>query len=245
VESKRPYVMSIAGYDPSGGAGVLADVKVFEQHKVYGFAVITSNTIQNDSEVKAIDWIAIDDIKKQIDVILEKFNVDVFKIGIVENSKMFLSLVKHVHEKNPSVKIVWDPILKSTSGFKLFEHNELIENLLKGIYLITPNLPEFEKLFGSAEKALEISKHTAVYLKGGHNNHAQKGIDELFYNGEKTVFHPEVKEVYSKHGSGCILSSAIAANIALGFDLRTACKKAKTYTELKLSSNKTLLAYHH
>lgn len=237
--------MSIAGYDPSGGAGVLADVKVFEQHKVYGFAVITSNTFQNDSEVKAIDWITINDIKKQIDVILEKFDVNVFKIGIVEDSKMFFDLVKHVHAKNPEVKIIWDPILKSSSGFELFEHKETIEDLLKGIYLITPNLPEFEKLFGNEEKALEISKQTAVYLKGGHNNHAQKGVDELFYKGEKTIFRPEAKDVSSKHGSGCILSSAVAANIALGLDLKTACEKAKTYTETRLSSNKSLLAYHH
>ena len=237
--------MSIAGFDPSGGAGVLADIKVFEQHKTYGFAVITSNTFQNDSEVKAIEWISIDDIKKQIDVILKKFKVDVFKIGIIENENMFLQLKNHVMKKDSKIKIVWDPILSSTSGFKFFKHQKPLEELLDGIYLITPNLPEFEKLIGDEEKAFEISNTTAIYLKGGHNNHLQKGVDELFIGGVKTVFKPKTKEVSNKHGSGCILSSAIAANLALGFDLITACKKAKAYTEKKLSSNKTLLAYHH
>jgi hydroxymethylpyrimidine/phosphomethylpyrimidine kinase len=237
--------MSIAGYDPSGGAGVLADVKVFEQHKVYGFAVITSNTLQNDSEIKAIDWIPVEDIIKQIDVILEKFEVTVFKIGIVEDSQMLIELKKHVLSKNPETKIIWDPVLMSSSGFKVFANDATLKELLENIYLVTPNLPEFEKLFGSSEKAFEISATTAVYLKGGHNEHAQKGVDELFFKGEKITFHPEGKDISSKHGSGCILSSSIAANIALGMDIKEACKKAKAYTEHKLSSNKSLLAYHH
>jgi hydroxymethylpyrimidine/phosphomethylpyrimidine kinase len=237
--------MSIAGYDPTGGAGVLADIKVFEQHKTYGFAVITSNTFQNDSEVKHVDWISIEDIKKQMDVILNKFKVDVFKIGILENEKMLLEVKDHVLKKDPELKIVWDPILSSTSGFDFFKYKTPVKELLKGIYLITPNLPEFEKLFTNENNALEISEQTAIYLKGGHNEHSEKGVDELFSKGKRIVLKPKTTEVSSKHGSGCILSSAIAANLALGNDLLSSCKKAKIYTEKKLASNNTLLAYHH
>jgi hydroxymethylpyrimidine/phosphomethylpyrimidine kinase len=237
--------MSIAGYDPSGGAGVLADIKVFEQHKTYGFAVITSNTFQNDSEVKHVDWISIEDIKKQMEVILNKFKVDVFKIGIVENEKMFVALKEFVLKKNSKIKIIWDPILSSTSGFDFFKYRTPVKELLKGIYLITPNLSEFEKLFGNEETAIEISKQTSIYLKGGHNNHSEKGVDELFSEGNRIILKPKTTEVSRKHGSGCILSSSIAANLALGNDLLSSCKKAKAYTEKKLASNKTLLAYHH
>lgn len=245
MEHKRPYVMSIAGYDPSGGAGVLADIKVFEQHKTYGFAVITSNTFQDDEKVSSVEWIPIDDIKKQADVILNKFKVAVFKIGIMKDMDMFLQLKEHVCEKDPFVKIVWDPILASTSGFKFLEGKHSIETLLECVHVVTPNLPEFKELFGHEEKALKLSHKTAIYLKGGHHEHAQKGIDELFYKGEKIVFRPSGHHVSSKHGSGCILSSSIAANLALGKELKEACELAKAYTEKTLASNKTLLAYHH
>jgi len=237
--------MSIAGYDPSGGAGVLADVKVFEQHKTYGFAVITSNTFQDDEKVNSVEWIPVEDIKKQIDVIVNKFKVDVFKIGIVKDTNMFLELKEHVLKKDPLIKMVWDPVLSSTSGFKFLEGEQPITDLLANVYLITPNLPEFQELFGHEEKALELSWKTAVYLKGGHNDHAQRGVDELFLKGERIVLKPGAKHVSSKHGSGCILSSAIAANLALGKELEEACRNAKAYTEKTLASNKTLLAYHH
>lgn len=243
-DTSRPYVMSIAGYDPSGGAGVLADVKVFEQHKTYGFAVITSNTLQDDAEVKAISWISINDIKKQIDILLNKFPVTVFKIGIVENDLMLIEIKDHIISRIPNPKIIWDPILVASSGYKVFNNSSSIEELLDGIYCITPNLPEFNELIQTEENALEISKTMAIYLKGGHNTE-QIGVDELFLNKEKIIYNPNDANVSSKHGSGCILSSAIAANLALGKILIDACQSAKIYTEERLASNKSLLAYHN
>jgi hydroxymethylpyrimidine/phosphomethylpyrimidine kinase len=235
--------MSIAGYDPSGGAGVLADVKVFEQHRTYGFAVITSNTFQDDSEVKDIIWISISDIKKQIDVILDKFPVNIFKIGIVENSTILCEIKAHILQKNPNAKIIWDTVLAASSGFKTFENKNVLHELINGMYCITPNLPEFIELIGSEPNAFTISETTAVYLKGGHSDN--KGVDELYYKGEKKIFGPKTTEVRAKHGSGCILSSAIAANLALGKELKEACSLAKNYTEERLASNSTLLAYHN
>jgi hydroxymethylpyrimidine/phosphomethylpyrimidine kinase len=243
-ELNRPYVMSVAGYDPSGGAGVLADVKVFEQHKTYGFAVITSNTFQDDADVKEIKWMPIGDIKKQIDVILNKFPVSIFKIGIVENSKMLMDIKDHIISKTPNPKIIWDPILAASSGYKVFDNTTSLHELLNGIYCITPNLPEFNELIETDEKALKISKTVAIYLKGGHNTE-NKGVDELYSNKEKVIFNPNTTEVSSKHGSGCILSSAIAANLALGKNLIESCQNAKLYAEERLASNKSLLAYHN
>jgi hydroxymethylpyrimidine/phosphomethylpyrimidine kinase len=240
----RPYVMSIAGYDPSGGAGVLADVKVFEQHKTYGFAVITANTFQDDADVKEINWMPLTDIKKQIDVILNKFPVSIFKIGIVENSKMLLDIKDHIISKTPNSKIIWDPILIASSGYQVFENTASLSELLDGIYCITPNLSEFTELIKTEENALAISKTVAVYLKGGHNPE-NKGVDELYFNKEKILFNPGTIEVSTKHGSGCILSSALAANLALGKNLIESCQNAKLYAEERLASNKSLLAYHN
>jgi hydroxymethylpyrimidine/phosphomethylpyrimidine kinase len=236
--------MSVAGYDPSGGAGVLADVKVFEQHKTYGFAVITSNTFQDDTDVKEIKWIPLADIKKQIDVILNKFPVSIFKIGIVENSKMLMDIKDHIISKTPNPRIIWDPILVASSGYKIFNNTTSLHELLDGIYCITPNLPEFNELIKTEENALKISKNVAIYLKGGHNRE-NKGVDELYSNKEKVILNPITAEVSSKHGSGCILSSALAANLALGKNLIESCQSAKLYAEERLASNKSLLAYHN
>ena len=243
-ELNRPYVMSIAGYDPSGGAGVLADVKVFEQHKTYGFAVITANTFQDDADVKEIKWMPLTDIKKQIDVILNKFPVSIFKIGILENSKVLLDIKDHIISKTPNSKIIWDPILIASAGYEIFENTTSLQELLDGIYCITPNLPEFTELIKTEENAMAISKTAAIYLKGGHNSE-NKGVDELYFNEEKILFNPGTIEVSSKHGSGCILSSALAANLALGKNLMESCQNAKLYAEERLASNKSLLAYHN
>lgn len=240
----RPYVMSIAGYDPSGGAGVLADIKVFEQHRTYGFAIITSNTFQNDKTVKDIHWLPVSDIIKQMDIILDSFNVPVFKIGILENEVMLTAIKNHILKRNVEAKIIWDPVLKASSGFKISDFGKSIDKVLDGIYVITPNLPEFNQLIGSDTKAREISERTAIYLKGGHNTD-NVGVDELIVKGEKINLLPYQTNLKSKHGSGCILSSAIAANLALRYELEKACRLAKVYTENKLASNNTLLAYHH
>jgi hydroxymethylpyrimidine/phosphomethylpyrimidine kinase len=242
--NQRPFIMSIAGYDPSGGAGVLADIKAFEQHKAYGFAVITSNTFQNDKEVKAINWLPVYDILKQIDVITDKFQVDIFKIGIVNSSDTFIKIKTHILNKNPDARIIWDPILESSSGFTIFEMTHSIKEILNSVYLVTPNVPEYMKLIKDEELAIEISEHTAIYLKGGHFKE-NPGLDILYNKKQKSFFEPEQMPVTSKHGSGCILSSSIGANLAFNYSLDEACKKAKHYTEKALSSNTSLLAWHY
>jgi hydroxymethylpyrimidine/phosphomethylpyrimidine kinase len=243
MQTPRPYVMSIAGFDPSGGAGVLADIKTFEQLKVYGLGVITANTFQTDISVQRVDWLPIDDVLNQIDILLQRFDVDYFKIGIVRSGHDLTSIKEHIIRRRPGATIIWDPVLSSSSGYNFFTRHQPIEDLLKNISLVTPNLPEFACLFETEESAMKLSCHTLIYLKGGH--HQEKlGIDYLYSTQAKHVFEPKIEAVTGKHGSGCILSSAICAHFSLGHTATEACLKSKRYMEKVLSSNDILLGWH-
>jgi hydroxymethylpyrimidine/phosphomethylpyrimidine kinase len=247
--SKRIYLLSIAGFDPSGGAGVLADVKTFESNKVYGLGVISANTFQNDTEFKNVDWVSAEKIIEQITILQKRFEFEYVKIGLIENLETLDKIVCYLISKNANTKIIWDPILKASAGFEFHKQvdSALLEKIFKQLYIITPNMPE-ALLLGSfkdaTENAKQLSKYCHVFLKGGH---AEKkvGYDTLFLKeGKQFSFRPKTKNIFPKHGSGCVLSSAIVANLAKGEDLQRACLKAKQYTERILSSNKTLLGYH-
>lgn len=248
---ERPIVLSIAGVDPIGGAGLLADIKTFEQHKVYGLGVSTAQTLQTEDEFISIRWEKETDILQSIETMLSRYNVKAVKIGIVENIEVLEKIVSVIHHKNNSIKIVWDTVIKSSSGFdfwnKDFDIQRLYKTLLK-VHVITPNYNEALQLVGSAfdakEAAEKLSAYSNVLLKGGHNE-AEKGVDYLYTKNIAKRLEANTNEMFSKHGSGCVLSSAITANLALGADLFTACQKAKHYIEQFLSSNKSLLGYHH
>ena len=249
MTNSRPYVLSIAGFDPSGGAGILADIKTFENIGVYGFGVCSALTYQNDTEFIHVDWIDSDKIKEQILVLFKKFKIDFIKIGLIENFSVLLQLVKWIRSKNPEVKIIWDPILKASAGFEFHavkKHDTLIE-IFKNIDLLTPNIPEMKLLysFDDAEKnALEISKYCKVYLKGGHTQN-KIVTDILFTENKQIKFDSKKFNHNEKHGSGCVLSSSILANLATGKSIDDACNLAKKYTERFLLSNSTLLGYHN
>lgn len=245
----RPYVLSIAGFDPSGGAGVMADIKTFESNKVYGLGVISANTFQNDEEFKSIDWIPAEKIIEQIDLLKKRFEFEYVKIGLIESLDVLDKVISYLTSHFSHPKIIWDPIFKASAGFEFHKETDklLIEKICKELYLITPNVPEALQL-GTHTEAIENAKHLSqfchVFLKGGH---AEKkvGYDVLFLrDGKQFSFRPKMKNIFPKHGSGCVLSSAITANLAKGEDLHRACLKAKRYTEKVLSSNKTLLGFH-
>lgn len=240
----KPTVLSIAGFDPCGGAGILADIKTMEQNGVYGLGVITANTIQNEELVYDVKWEEPNYIVKQIDVLIKKYSIQWVKIGIIENSEVFSSIKAHLLTSNPEIRIIWDPVLKSSSGYPFFKNELVLEDLLKNVFLITPNLPEFNALFTSEQHALEVSAYCNVYLKGGHSSD-QKGVDHLFSNGKKIDFETKKGDLEAKHGSGCVLSSAITAALARGHVLSEACLSAKTYTEQFLASDRSLLGWHH
>lgn len=247
MPKERPCVLSIAGFDPSGGAGVLADIKTFEQHKVAGMGVITGLTFQNDSEFNGVKWIETNDIIKQIEILSRKFKFEYVKIGMIKDLETLASIISKLLVPNP--KLIWDPILKASAGFEIHKsfEKEKLNSILKSLFLITPNTYEVKILAGENDEmkaADKLSKYCNVFLKGGHNE-TQKGKDFLFMNNGK-VFPCKAQKISpnGKHGSGCVLSSAITANLALGNNLQRSCLKGKDYVTRFFMSNKTLLGYH-
>jgi hydroxymethylpyrimidine/phosphomethylpyrimidine kinase len=243
--SERPYVLSIAGFDPSAGAGLLADIKTFEQHKVYGLGICTGNTLQTDTEFFSIDWMKEDDILYQLQILLKRFSIAACKIGIIPSFGFLSRLVEVLRSFNSKMFIVFDPVLSATAGFEFhcLDDSGSFSDCFMGINLITPNYDEL-KLLTPSMQLDNILEHTSILLKGGHNRE-KIGTDILYHDGEVHEIIPFCKEVFDKHGSGCILSAAIAANMSLGNTLLESCTIAKDYTEKKLNSNSSLLAYHH
>ncbi|MFV5700517.1 hydroxymethylpyrimidine/phosphomethylpyrimidine kinase [Flavobacterium sp. XS2P12] len=250
MSANRPFVLTIAGFDPSGGAGILADAKTFEQHHVYGFAVNTGNTIQTENEFFEIEWTALDFVLKSLEKLFYNYTIKAVKIGIVPSLNYLKEIVSLVKKLSPKTKIVWDTVLKSTTDFDfiIIKNQAVLIEILEKIDLITPNYNEILQLSSEEIKAetiaVTLSKYCPVLLKGGHNPD-EIGVDYLYL--ENTIFKltPNNTLVFEKHGSGCVLSSAIAANIALGQDLKTACSNAKKYIETYLQSNQTKLGHHH
>ncbi len=249
MEANRPIVLSLAGLDPGAGAGLLADIKTFERHKVYALGICTAQTIQTAERFFSIRWEKTADVLEAVEQMLQHYDVKAVKIGIVENMEALDRIVSFIHHTNAAIKIVWDTVIKSTSGFDFWKgeiDKSKLENVLTKVFLITPNYNEIQQLSAVAdakEAASELSASCNVLLKGGHNK-KEEGTDYLFTQNKMEKLQPTVKEVFAKHGSGCVLSSAIAANLALDADILTACKNAKIYIENFLNSNETLSGYH-
>lgn len=247
---KRPIVLSIAGLDPSGGAGLLADIKTIEEHRVYGLGVCTAVTLQTESEFISIRWESREDIIKAVEKMLLHYTVSVVKIGVVENMTTLEKILNTIVEINKGIKIVVDPVIESTSGYSFWnpeKNGKKLLELLPYIFLITPNYHEMKAIYPSKnpeEGAFEIGKYCNVLLKGGHNQNEQ-GVDILFSKNNVHKICTGISNIYPKHGSGCILSSAIACNLALESDIKTSCESAKHYIEKILCGNESLLAYHH
>lgn len=245
----RPYILSIAGFDPSAGAGVLADVKTFEGIGVYGLAVSTATTIQTDLAFLDCDWENISVVKKQVETLLARFTFDVIKIGIVPSLAYLNELLEFILANIPQAKIVWDPVYQSSTGYQFIEqewNDKTLQAILQKVYLITPNANEacvFGKYESAVAAAKSLAKFCAVLLKGGHAEGVQS-TDVLYLNSNEFHFTNERLNGFSKHGSGCVLSSAIAAYLAKGEDLEVACSSGKKYIHSYLQSSNSLLGYH-
>lgn len=249
MSENRPFALTIAGLDPSGGAGILADIKTFEQHKVNGFAVITANTIQTEDTFYEIQWTDLSFVIRSIETLFLSYKISVVKIGIVPSAHYLNRILSTIKLLSPTTQIVWDPVLKSTTKFEFLsinDHSDL-NKIVSKIDLITPNYHEIEVLYpGFISKKLWLQNEipAPVLLKGGHNETAI-GTDHLFLKNEVFDLLPSDKKCFEKHGSGCVLSSAIASNLALNQTLLEACKNAKIYIEKYLSSTSTLIGYHY
>ncbi|MBU3129412.1 bifunctional hydroxymethylpyrimidine kinase/phosphomethylpyrimidine kinase [Clostridium tagluense] len=238
-------VLTIAGSDSCGGAGVQADLKSFSANGVYGMSVITAITAQNTMGVFAVQDLEKEIIVAQIDAIFTDIVVDAVKIGMVS----VISTIDAISEKLQQYKpknIVLDPVMISKSGYSLLKPESktaLIKNLIPLASLITPNVPEAEEILGEVHSeitsietvedmeraAKEIYKLgcKSVLLKGGH---IEGDAIDVFYDGKEiTHFKSERIPTKNTHGTGCTLSSAIAANLALGFSMKDAIKNSKEY----------------
>lgn len=249
MPKNRPFALSIAGFDPSGGAGVLADIKTFEQHQVNGFAITTANTIQTENMFLEIQWTDLSFVIRSIETLFLSYEISTVKIGIVPDLYYLNRILSSIKLLSPETKIVWDPVLKSSTKFEFIKINDdlILNEVLSKIDLITPNYDEIMILFPdfiSDKPWVNNEITTAILLKGGHNE-AALGTDYLFQRSSVTELLPSNINFQPKHGSGCVLSSAISANLALGYDLKTACSEAKLYIEKYLSSSSSLIGYHY
>lgn len=254
-------VLTIAGSDSSGGAGIQADLKTFSANGTFGMSVITAITAQNTQGVWAVEDLSPQIIEAQIDAIFKDIEVDGVKIGMVSKIETIDAISKKLKEYKPK-NVVLDPVMISKSGFDLLKPESkkaLIENLIPLSSIITPNIPEalaiietykemyrddeeYGELLKQAEtlKAIETREQmeTAakiihfigapnVLLKGGHL--ADDAVDILYDGKEFHYFEGERIHTKNTHGTGCTLSSAICANLALGYALTESIKKAKEY----------------
>jgi hydroxymethylpyrimidine/phosphomethylpyrimidine kinase len=243
----KHQILTIGGFDPSAGAGVLADVKTFEQHKVYGMAVNTANTVQSDDEFLSVNWVEESVALAQLEVLCDKYQFGYVKFGLVPSLDFVLKVIGDWKGKKP--QFLWDPILKISAGYDLAHQLKRFDEVLGEIDIVTPNWNEIKQIGGDGDVmkiAEKWSEQCLVYLKGGHHDQESKvGKDYLFEKGKlKYIFNNKAKRPSEKHGSGCILSSSFISNLAKGYPLKKAGLRTKDYMGRILDSNESLLAVH-
>ena len=232
--------LTIAGSDTIGGAGIQADLKTMCAHHVYGMSVITALTAQNTLGVQAIHTPPADFIQAELNSVFSDIFPDAVKIGMLANAEIIRTVAEALRKFSPK-HIVLDPVMISTSNHRLLQKDAeqaLIQELLPLATVITPNLPETAALSGmeiphSKDEMLRSAQiissmtHAAILVKGGHL--ADCADDLLFINGETHWFSAPRINTDNTHGTGCTLSSAIASNLALGFNLEESVQRAKKY----------------
>ncbi len=251
-------VLSIAGFDPSGGAGTLADIKTFAAFDCFGTAAITSLTSQNTMAVYGAAHQSAQTLRMQIEPILSDFNIAAVKTGMLPSLET-IEITAETIEKHGLPNIVLDPVICSTSGYDLIDATAikvLTERLFPLADVITPNMAEAERLTGLEVKDLAGMKNAAktiydlaqsatqkpkfpasrrtVLVKGGHL--PDEATDVLFDGNNFHVFRARKVETRNTHGTGCTLSSAIAALLARGLNIPQAIAGAKRYLEAALVS---------
>ena len=235
--SASPAVLSIAGHDPSAGAGLLADIRTFAEHDVNAIGVCTAITVQNENEFREVHWTQYQLIEKQLECALVECTPSAIKIGLIESTAVLEQLVCLLRSVAPNAFIVWDPILRASAGYEF--HTGAIDlepEILAQLNLITPNLEEATPLGINTDPYL-FSQKCPVIVKGGHAK-GDRAEDVLYVAGEAHYFSAARLSIAARHGSGCVFSAAILANVAHGLALPQACKKAKEYTLAYLANVK-------
>jgi len=233
-----PILLTIAGFDPSCGAGTAADLKTFAAHGCYGVAAVTSLTVQNTQGVETVHNTPSAELREQLDVLAKDCEIAAVKIGMLGN-RGNTAVVAEFLDAHKFAHVVLDPVMKSSSGAELLDASGikfLATELLKRASVITPNVPEAEVLTGltikevadmetAARKLVEMGAR-AVILKGGH---MERAVDVLFDGNELVQLTGDKVKSDHMHGTGCTFASAIAAQLAVGRSLFEAATLAKAY----------------
>ncbi len=246
--------LTIAGSDSGGGAGIQADIKAMSALGVFGMSVITAVTAQNTHEIRSVQNIDLAIIQDQIEAVFDDIQVDAVKIGMLANAETINVVAKSLQKYKPK-HIVVDPVMISKGGHHLLQEsavNALVNKLLPLATLITPNIPETEALLGKSVQTQDEMYNAciqlkemgpgAVLIKGGH---LTGDSDDLYYDGED--FHwLKAKRIKTKntHGTGCTLSSAIAANLAKSTTMLEAVTLAKKYITTAITHSLKLGSGH-
>ena len=243
--------MSIAGLDPSGGAGIIADCKTFHAHNVYATCVVCAITAQNPFNVTNIQQIDLDVIGDEIDAIMDVYPIEYIKTGMLYSRDIVKLVSSKIREYQ--LKAVVDPVMMSESGKNLTKDNFascLNKYLIKNSFLITPNIHEAEQLSkitindeeDMKEVALKLSKDTNVVITGGH----LKGNDMLVEEDNLHIIDGKLIDSDNTHGTGCTYSSAITSNLIKGESILNACIKSNKFIQksIKGGFNKTPYQFH-
>lgn len=245
---RRPAVLTIAGSDSSGGAGIQADLKTMMAYGIFGMSVITAITAQNTCGVIGIENVSTEMIEAQFEAVMEDIPPVAVKIGMLSSVEICRVVHKFLEKYSPK-HVVLDPVMAATSGSVLLEKSaqEELMCLFSCAEVITPNIPEAEILTGSKANAVadieQMAKQIyeqygcAVLIKGGHRRDT---ADDLLYDGTVHWYSAEHIDSENTHGTGCTLSSAIASGLALGHSLEESVKIAKEYVRGALSAGLNL-----
>lgn len=236
-----PTAMTIAGSDSGGGAGIQADLKAFSALGVYGASTITALTAQNTRAVDAIHEVPAEFVRQQLETVLSDIRIDAIKIGMLANVAI-IQTISDVLSRFPTIPVVLDPVMVAKSGDALLQH-DAIDALRRYLFplatVITPNIPEAALLLGETEavdlagmetQARQLTNFGSrcVLLKGGHLQSADS-TDLLLHDGNLHRFTQARIQTGNTHGTGCTLSSAIAAGLAKGFSVHEAVQSAEQY----------------
>jgi hydroxymethylpyrimidine/phosphomethylpyrimidine kinase len=245
-----PRLLTIAGSDSGGGAGIQADLKTFAAHGAYGMSVIAALTAQNTREVRAVHEVPPEMVAAQIDAVLEDIGADAIKIGMLSSAAIVRAVADRLrfHLKGKEVPVVLDPVMVAKSGDRLLREDAveaLRSDLLPLATLVTPNVPELEALTGLAAGTEEerlaaarslLARGPAVLAKGGHAE-GEEVVDLLLDRDDRVhrFAHPRL-HTHSTHGTGCTLSSAIAARLGAGEEMPRAVAGAIDYLARALAA---------
>ena len=253
---RYPRVLSIAGSDSGGGAGIQADLKTFSALGCFGMTAITALTAQNTTGVRAIHAVPVSMLRDQIDAVLEDIGVDAVKIGMLHSAEVAQAVAQAI-DQHQLATVVFDPVMIATSGAVLIDHaalEVLVRELFPRASVITPNLDEAGFLVGrtlaspadmeGAAVELMARGARAVLLKGGHLPGAVVTDLLLLPDGEKVWLEDARIATPNTHGTGCTLSSAIAAYLALGQSLPQAVRSARLYVRAALEAGAQVRTGH-